>query len=177
MALGATIYKVSLTVSDLDRHFYDDFELTVARHPSETEERMMVRLIAFAFHADRQLTFTKGLCQEDEPELWRTDYDGTIRLWIDLGQPDEKRIRKACGRAEEVLIYTYVRKAAEAWWRQNGTKLSRFRNLVVRHLEVDGDAGALVKRSMALQAVLQDGELLLSDDGGQSIRVTRETWE
>jgi uncharacterized protein YaeQ len=175
MALGATIYKVTMTVSDLDRHFYDDFELTVARHPSETEERMMVRLIAFAFHADERLAFTKGLCQEDEPELWLTDFDGTIRLWIDLGQPDEKRVRKACGRAEEVLIYTYVRKAADAWWRQNGAKLSRFRNLDVRHLEVDGDATAMVKRSMALQAVIQDGELLLSDDAEHSIRVTRET--
>ncbi len=176
MALGATIYKVALSVSDLDRHFYRDFELTLARHPSETEERMMARLIAFAFHADERLAFTKGLCQEDEPELWLTEYDGSIRLWIDLGQPDEKRIRKACGRAEEVVIYTYVRKAAEAWQRQNSTKFSRFGNLEVYHLQSDGDPERLVQRSMRLQALIQEGELLLSDENDNSIRITREKW-
>jgi len=176
MALGATIYKVALSVSDLDRHFYHDFDLTVARHPSETEERMMARVIGFAFHADERLAFTKGLCQEDEPELWLKDYDGTIRLWIDLGQPDEKRVRKACGRAERVVVYTYVRKAAEAWWRQNGSKLSRFGNLEVRHLAVEGDSARMAERSMRLQALIQDGELLLSDTEENSIRVTREPW-
>jgi len=177
MALGATIYKVSLTVSDLDRNYYDDFELTVARHPSETEERMLIRLIAFALHADERLAFTKGITQEDEPDLWLTDYDGSVRLWIDLGQPDEKRIRKACGRADEVIVYTYIRNAAEAWWRQNGAKLARFGNLNTRHLLIEGDTGAVIERSMHLQAVIQDGELTLSDNKGHVLNVTEESWK
>ena len=176
MALGATIYKVSLSISDLDRHFYHDFDLTVARHPSETEERMMMRLAAFAFHADERLAFTKGIVQEDEPDLWITDYDGTIRLWIDLGQPDEKRVRKACGRAEEVIIYTYSRRAADAWWRQNSGKFSRFGNLKVIQLDAEGDAAAMAERSMQLQALIQDGELLLSDDRDRQLKITRESW-
>jgi uncharacterized protein YaeQ len=177
MALGATIYRTSLSVSDLDRHFYHDFELTVARHPSETEERMMARLIAFTFHADERLAFTKGITQEDEPDLWLREYDGAVRLWINLGQPDEKRVRKACGRAETVIIYTYVRKAAAAWWRQNGEKFSRFNNLSVQHLEIDGDAAGMAKRGMRLQALIQDGELTLTDEEERTVRVTREVWE
>ncbi|WP_345987236.1 YaeQ family protein [Sulfurimonas sp. HSL1-2] len=176
MALGATIYKVSLSISDLDRHFYHDFDMTVARHPSETEERMMMRLAAFALHADERLAFTKGIVQEDEPDLWLTDYDGTIRLWIDLGQPDEKRVRKACGRAEAVIIYTYSRRAADAWWRQNGTKLARFGNLQVIQLDTEGDAAAMAERSMQLQALIQDGELLLTDDRDRQLKITRESW-
>lgn len=176
MALGATIHKIALDVSDLDRHFYNDFELTTARHPSETEARMMVRIAAFALHADERLEFTKGLCQEDEPELWLKDYDGTIRLWIDLGQPDEKRIRKACGRADRVIIYTYTRKAAEAWWRQNGGKFARFANLEVIQLDTDSELAALAERSMRLQALIQDGQLNLSDEH-HVINVTGERWQ
>lgn len=176
MALGATIYKVSLSVSDLDRHYYGDFELTVARHPSETEERMMVRLIAFALNADERLAFTKGLCAEDEPELWLTDYDDTIRLWIELGQPDEKRIRKACGRAEKVVVYTYQPKAADAWLRQNSRKFARFGNLRAIRLSIEGDATVLVERGMRLQALIQDGELSLSDEQGHAVTVREEPW-
>lgn len=177
MALGATIYKVTLTVSDLDRHYYHDFDLTVARHPSETKMRMIVRIAAFALHASERLTFTKGLCQEDEPELWERDYGGTITQWIELGQPDEKRVRKACGRAEKVHIYTYNHKAAEAWWRQNASKFARFANLEAWHLDIDGDAATLVSRTMTLQALIQDGELTLGDVEGQSISATRIRWQ
>lgn len=177
MALGATIYKVSLNVSDLDRHYYGDFDLTVARHPSETELRMLVRIIAFAFHADERLAFTKGLCQEDEPELWLQEYDGDIRLWIDLGQPDEKRLRKACGRAEKVVVYTYVRKAADAWRRQNAAKFARFGNLEICHLEIEGDPASMLERSMRLQAVIQDGELMLGGEDGHGLKVLRERAE
>lgn len=176
MALGATIYKVTLSVSDTDRHFYHDFDLTVARHPSETEERMMVRLIAFAFHADEQLAFTKGISTEDEPDLWQVDYDGTIRLWIDLGQPDEKRVRKGSGRSEKMVIYTYNPKAAGAWWRQHRNKLSRFGNLQTFQLSVRGEPETMVERSMQLQALIQDGELLL-DDGTRHVNVNREEWQ
>lgn len=175
MALSATIYKVSLNIADMDRNYYDDFDLTIAKHPSETTLRMMVRIIAFILHADERLTFTKGLSDEDEPELWQKDFGGDIQRWIDLGQPDEKRIRKACGRAEEVMIYTYDHKAASSWWKQNEAKLRRFKNLQVIHLNIEGDLDIASQRSVQLQANMQDGELMLIDEE-RSLSVTREVW-
>ena len=173
MALGATIYKASLSIADMDRHYYNDFDLTIAKHPSETDLRMMIRVMAFVLHADEMLTFTKGLSSDDEPEIWQKNYGGDIELWIDIGQPDEKRIRKACGRSKEVVIYTYNKNAADAWWRQNESKLKRFNNLRVIHLNIEGDPEGLVERSMQLQANIQDGELMLIHDE-QSITVMRE---
>ncbi len=172
MALGATIYKTSFSIADMDHHFYSDFDFTIAQHPSESNLRMMVRLIAFALNADEALGFTKGLSSDDEPELWKKSFGGDIELWIDIGQPDEKRIRKACGRSDEVIIYTYNPKASEAWWRQNESKLRRFENLSVVALSIEGDPETLLKRSMQLQANIQDGELLLIHDE-KSITVTR----
>ena len=176
MALGATIYKASLSIADMDRHFYNDFDLTIAQHPSESDLRMMIRLIAFALHADEMLSFTKGLSSDDEPELWKKNFGGDIELWIDIGQPDEKRIRKACGRSDEVIIYTYNANAADAWWRQNEGKLRRFKNLRVIHLNMEGDPQNLMERSMQLQANIQDGELMLINDEN-SIMVTRKEME
>ncbi len=176
MAIGSTVYKASLNIADMDRHYYGEHELTVAQHPSETDLRMMVRLAAFAFNADERLEFTKGLCVEDEPELWQKSYGGDIERWIDLGQPDEKRIRKACGRAEEVIIYTYQEKSARDWWKQNESKLQRFKNLHVIHLDV-GNIETLVTRSMALQCNISDGELSLHDANDKSVTVTQERWK
>src|SRR5512137_1876634 len=103
MAQGATVYRTDLTVSDLDRGVYSQHALTLARHPSETDERMMVRLLAFALHAHEYLEFAQGMTEDDEADLWRRDLTGAIELWIDVGLPDEKLIRKACGRADEVV--------------------------------------------------------------------------
>ena len=105
MALNATIYRCRLAISDIDRGYYQTHQLTIARHPSETDERMMVRLLAFALNADEHLTFTRGLCRDDEPELWQRSLSDEILLWIELGQPDEKRIRKACAVSERVFVY------------------------------------------------------------------------
>ena len=104
MALGATIYKIELHLADNDRHYYDSHSLTIARHPSETAERMMARLIAFALHADENLTFTKGLSEADEPDLWLKDLTGSIDLWVEVGQPTDTRVLRACGRSEQVVI-------------------------------------------------------------------------
>ena len=120
----ATIFKAGLQIADLDRHYYGDHALTLARHPSETDERMMVRILAFALNADERLKFSKGLCVDDEPDLWRKDLTDDIELWIDLGQPDEKRIRKACARAERVTIYAYQPRAARIWWSQVAADLA-----------------------------------------------------
>ena len=131
MALSSTIFKANLQISDMDRHYYEEHQLTLARHPSETDERMMVRLLAFALHADEQLSFTKGLCDDEEPALWQKSLSDEIELWVDVGQPDERRIRKACSRATRVCIYLYGGRNAELWWQRNVNKLQRFENLTV----------------------------------------------
>lgn len=163
MAISATINKVSLNIANMDRHYYQSHELTVAQHPSETDFRFMVRLIAFVMNASDRLSFTKGLSTDDEPELWQKSLSDDIDLWIDLGQPDEKRIRKACGRSKRVIIYTYHERKAKAWWEQQKGRLKRFTNLEVWHITAAG-VDAMVKRSMHLQCNIQDGEIYLRDD-------------
>jgi uncharacterized protein YaeQ len=166
MALNSTIYKVELQISDMDRQYYATHALTLARHPSEPEERLMVRLLAFALHADDRLEFGKGLSDEDEPALWRKAYSGEIEQWIELGQPDESRIRKACGRAREVVVINYGGNGAGIWWHKVGSALSRHRNLTVLDLPAASVAEltALLRRGMRLQCLIQDGQVQLLDE-------------
>lgn len=165
MAPKATVIKAELQVTDMDRHYYASHNLTLAQHPSETVERLMVRLLAFALHADERLEFGRGLSDEDEPALWRRDRTGEIEQWIELGQPDESRIRKACGRAQQVVVVNYGGRAAEVWWSKNGPALIRLKNLSVIDIDADSvDAVAtLFDRGMRLTAMIQDGELQLMD--------------
>lgn len=177
MAIGSTIYRAQLSIADMDRHYYGDHEMTIARHPSETDLRMMIRIAAFALNADERLLFTKGLCVEDEPELWLKNYSGEIELWIDMGQMDEKRVRKACGRSDEVIIYTYQEGSARAWFEQNRSKFSRFKNLKIIQLDVlEGALEALTERSMKLQCNIEDGILTLHSEKGD-VTVTQRPWE
>lgn len=164
MALKATVYKVELSIADLERGYYAEHNLTIARHPSETDERMMVRLFAFALFADEALSFGKGLCVEDEPDLWQRDLTGAIERWIDVGQPDEKWIRKACGRAREVVVIPYGR-AADIWWNGLRNKVARLANLTVLNLEPEAAPAlaALTGRSMRLQCTVQDGQVWITD--------------
>lgn len=163
MAIGATINKVSLNIADMDRQYYQQHELTLAIHPSENDFRFIVRVIAFALNAHERLSFTKGLGADDEPELWLKSLSGGIELWVDFGQLDEKRIRRACGRSERVIIYTYQERKATIWWSQYRDKLARHANLKVYHLQADG-ADSLVSRNMQLQCTIDDGALYLSDE-------------
>ena len=165
MALKATVFKAEVQVSDLDRHHYQDYDLTLARHPSETDERIMLRLLAFALNADPQLSFTKGLCADDEPELWIKDLTGSIDLWIDLGQPDPKRLRRACGRARRVLLYNYGGRGAELWWQNHAEALMEMANMEVFAFSAeDGTALAnLAARKMQLQCTIQEGQIWLGD--------------
>lgn len=174
MALSATIYKAELNIADMDRHYYQTHELIIAQHPSETELRMMIRLAAFILNADEQLSFTKGLSSDNEPDVWKKSLSDEIELWIDLGQPEEKRIRKACGRSKQVIIYTYHQRSAKAWWQQQGDKLTRFKNLKVIHLEAE-NIEALVQRSMQLQCNIQDDELYMSNNEN-NIVLTQSSW-
>jgi len=165
MASKATIIKAELQVSDMDRHYYAAHNLTLAQHPSETEERLMVRLLAFALHADERLEFGRGLSDEDEPALWRRDRTGEIEQWIELGQPDESRLRKASGRARQVVVVTYGGQAADAWWNRNAPTLARLKSLTVIDIAAADVAAltALFDRGMRLTAMIQDGELQLMD--------------
>ncbi|MBI3345085.1 MAG: YaeQ family protein [Gammaproteobacteria bacterium] len=165
MALKATIFKAELQIADMDRHYYHDRALTLARHSSETDERMMVRLLAFALHAHEALAFGKGLSADDEPDLWQKDLTGNIEIWIDVGLPDEKRVRKACGRARQVFIYSYGGRSADIWWDQNGSNLERLKNLTVLNLPVAASIALakLAQRSMQLQCRIQDGQIWLAD--------------
>ncbi len=172
MALKATIFKVKLNVSDLDRHYYGEHVLTLARHPSETDERMMVRLLAFALFADERMEFGKGLSSTDEPALWIKEYSGEIRLWIEVGLPDERALRKAAGRAAEVVVLTYGGRAADLWWAKDGAAMARIANLRVLALSAEESAAlvALATRSMDLQCTIQDGQVWLTD-GAQTVAI------
>jgi uncharacterized protein YaeQ len=176
MALKATIYKADIQIADMDRNYYQDHTLTLARHPSETDERMMIRLLAFAIHASESLSFTKGLFDTDEPDLWQKDLTGAIDLWIEVGQPDEKRLMKACGRSEQVIVYSYSA-TSHIWYKQIASKLERGRNLSVVNIpsEASGQLEKLAKRNMQLQCTIQDGQIYLTD-GADTVLVERESF-
>ena len=178
MAIKATIFKADCQIIDMDRHYYQDHSLTLARHPSETDERMMLRLLAFARHASDTLAFSRGLSSSDEPDLWQKDLTGTIEYWIELGQPEEKRIRKACGRAQQVVIYCYSGNSARIWWDQTSAGLANLGNLTVLNITPEhGKALAqLAQRNMQLQATIQDGNIWITDSES-SVEVTPETWQ
>jgi uncharacterized protein YaeQ len=165
MALKATIFKAELQIANMDRNYYRDHALTIARHPSETDERMMVRLLAFALNASDVLSFGKGLSADDEPDLWQKDLTGAIELWIDVGQPDDKRLRRACGRARQVLVYSYGGQGAAIWWDQVGSKLERSRNLTVMSVPAAASQALaqLARRTMQLNCTIQDGQIWLAD--------------
>lgn len=165
MAQNATIFKAELQIADMDRHYYHDHFLTLARHPSETDERMMVRLLAFVRYADTALAFGKGLSDVEEPDLWRKDLTGAIQLWLEVGQPDVRRILKACGRAAQVVVLCYGAQSS-LWWAQVGPKLTRAKNLTVWSVPVTTTQTliGLAQRSMQLQCSIEDGVVWLRSE-------------
>ena len=167
MALKSTIFKAELHIADMDRNYYDRHALVIARHPSETDERMMVRLLAFALHADQALAFGRGLSTDDEPDLWRKDLTGAIELWIEVGRPDERRVRKACGRAARVIVYSYGGSAATLWWEQARGRLERAGNLTVFNVPLAATQALakLASRTMELHCTIHDGLVSFADDG------------
>ena len=174
MAIKSTIFKANVQVADIDHAYYADHALTLARHPSETDERMMIRLAALALNAhqlhdvcngDGTLAFGAGLSDPDEPDVWLRDFTGQTRLWIEVGQPEDKPLVKACGKADEVVLYCFSH-AAEIWWRGIENKISRPRNLSVYRIQSAASQAlqSLAQRSMQLQATVQEGALMLADD-------------
>jgi uncharacterized protein YaeQ len=165
MALKSTIFKAELSIADIDRGYYRDHALTIAQHPSETDERMMVRLLAFALHADDALEFGRGLSTEDEPDLWRRDLTGTVEQWIDVGLPDERDVRKACGRAREVHVLAYGGRAVDLWWQGARETLERQERLAVSEVPIEASRtlAQLASRSMRLQITIQEGHIFVAD--------------
>ncbi|MGH1578453.1 YaeQ family protein [Planktotalea sp.] len=177
MAQKSTIYKVELSVSDMDRHYYETHKLTIAKHPSETDERLMVRLLAYALNAHEHLEMTKGLSTDDEPDIWQKSLSGELELWIALGLPSEKIVRQSCGKSKDVIVYAYG-STAEMWWDKIKNATTRFDNLKVVNL-VESETRALADlaaRSMQMQINIQEGEVMVS--AGESIvYVNPITWK
>jgi uncharacterized protein YaeQ len=177
LALKSTIYKAHLQIADMDRQLYADHALTLALHPSETEERLLVRLLAFALlvphDTDRgELQFARGLSDTDEPDLWQHDLTGQLMQWVEVGQPDERRLAKACGRSDRVSVFTYAA-SVPVWWSGIETKLTRLNNLSVWQLPaVQSQAlAALAQRSMQWQVTVQDALIWVSD-GQRSVELS-----
>lgn len=168
MALNATIYKFEIDISDLDKNHYGHYSQTVALHPSETVERMVMRVLAYCLNVNEHLTFTKGLSTDAEPDLWQKNYSDDIEFWIELGLPDEKRIKKACNQSDQVKLYAYGGQGVETWWQGMSGQAFKFSNLSVYRFDMnDVEAfSAHVERTMALSCMIQDGQLSLSWDGG-----------
>jgi len=186
MALKATIHKAQLQIADMDRHVYGDHSLTIARHPSETDERMMVRIAALALHAhqlqdlcrgDGKLAFGAGLSDPDDPDVALTDFTGRKRLWIEVGQPDDRALAKASAQADAVVVLAF-QAAADVWWRSMANKVARLDRLQVWRLPAEAAPALseLAERSMQLQATVQDGALTLSSTQG-SVHVEPQRWQ
>lgn len=175
MAKSATIYRAELQISDLDRPYYQSHQLTIAQHPSETRQRMMMRLLAFGLNASERLEFTRGLSTDEEPDLWLKSLSGDIDLWIELGQPSLKRIKKACGQAEKVKIYTFSGRGAHIWWKQIQQDCARFKHLEVIDFPAEqiNEIEQCVSRNMSLHCTVQDS-LIWFGDGQSSFEINPE---
>ena len=176
MAIKATIYKARVQFSDLDRNVYGDHAVTIARHPSETDERLLIRLLAFALNApvgrdDAPLEFAKDMWEPDEPSLWQKDPTGRVGHWIDVGQPDEKRLLRTSTRVDRLTVYSFAARTP-IWWRELEPRLTRLRNLTVWQIpsEPSQALAALAQRTMELQITAQDGSIWV-DDGSRSVEV------
>lgn len=166
MALGATVYKATIALSDLDRNYYAEHVLTIARHPSETETRLMLRVLAFCLHAGERLEFGRGLSTEGEPALWEIDDTGTIVNWIELGTPDVRTVRKAAGKSEHVTVLAYDEARIEPWWASNAGEFGKILKLAI--IAIDNAAAealaGMCSRNMKLAVTIQDGAIWVSSD-------------
>ena len=169
MALKATIYKVDLNIANMDVHQYADFQFTMALHPSETIERLMVRVLAYARFADERLEFTKDLFETDEPALWEKDLTGQLVKWIEVGLPDEDKVKKAAARCKDVAVIAYGSAVTE--WYKRSSKLKTLKNVQVWQLseQTTADIQQLCQRTMQLQLNVMDGEWTLIGDNAQAV--------
>lgn len=175
MATKATIYKALLNIANMDTNYYNEHNLTLALDPLETELKLMAKITAFILNASEDLVLCKKISQDDEADLWEKDFDGSIKLWIDLGQPDEKRIKKACERSNKVIIYNYEKNVSESWFKQIQNNITKFKNLSIIHLNIEESIENFAKRSMVFQCNISDEELTLINDN-EDLIITHKKW-
>ncbi len=167
MALKPTIYKFNISLSDLNRDYYDTLQLTVAQHPSESHERMMARVLAFCLNAQESLIFTKGLSEPDEPDIWLHTLDDQLALWIDIGEPAVDRIKKATRIAKEVKVYSFNSKS-DVWWQQNQNKFAMLSASVIQFDSQDISALAnLVARTMTCSITVTGDSAFVATESGE----------
>ena len=173
MALKSTICKATVNLSNMDENRYGEISLTLAQHPSETDERMMVRLLAYVLNEQEGLEFGRGLSNDEEPAIWLKSYSDEILLWIDVGLPDKERVRKSSHKAKQVIIYVYGTNNATVWWEQNAKAIAKFDNVKVIQLAPEATAAmaAMLRRTMQLGCSVQDGAIMVSDDE-QTVEIT-----
>lgn len=166
MAIGASIYRANVSFSNFNTHYYEEFNLTMAKHPSENEARMMYRLLAFMYCAHEKLEFTRGLSEQDQPEIWQKDFSGDIVHWIELGQPDEKRIKQATSRSQKVSVFTYHHNKAIEWFDKIKGKVSTNSKLEIYHFNIieNGPIDKFVEKSMRLSCTIEDNHMYLGND-------------
>jgi uncharacterized protein YaeQ len=185
MAIKSVIYKVNIGIADIDHGYYADHVLTIAKHPSETDERMMIRLFAFAMQAhqldtmcngDAVIAFGPGLSDAGEPDVYIKDFTDQFQVWIEVGQPDDRAIIKACNKSEKAFVYAYQH-ASHVWFKGIETKLTRLSNLEIYYIdyELSAQLESMAKRTMQLQATIQEGQVMFSD-GDRSIDITPQKW-
>lgn len=177
MALKATIYKAQINLADMDRHVYAEPAVTIARHPSETDERMMIRVLALALGwpadtSEGTLELAKDMWEPDEPALWHKNFSDEILQWVEVGQPDDKRLMKASGRARQVRVWAF-QSSTPIWWDNLANKVSRAQNLQVWQVPTEQSQAlaTLAQRSMQLQITVQDGTAWVND-GQQTVEIT-----
>ena len=158
-ALKATIFKADISITDLDRNYFADHSLTIARHPSESDQRMMLRVLAFILNADEKLEFTKGLSEVEDPDIWLKDYSDQILLWIELGTPSEQRVKKGCNQSRQMRVYAYADNAFEEYLKKEQGKLAMKNNIDFFSFpnEVAEQLANIVERNMQIQITIQDG--------------------
>ncbi|HBV76674.1 MULTISPECIES: YaeQ family protein [Vibrio] len=167
MALKPTIYKFRIALTDMNQDYYDSLNLTIAQHPSESEDRMMARVLAFCLNAQPGLQFTKGLSSIEEPDIWLKSLDDQIQVWIEAGEPDPERIKKATRLAKQVKVYSFNTKS-DVWWKQNQTKFSQLKAEVVRFDNVGiQDFSKMIARTLDIGVMLSGNSAYISADNSQ----------
>ncbi len=164
MAIKPKVFKITLQIADIDRHYYNEHLLTIAQHSSETDERAMIRILAFALNANDTLSFAEGISDSAQADVWDRDHNEQIKLWVSVGLPEEKLIRKAVSRAEHVIVYSYGGRGADVWW--NKLKLDTYKNLkVVNFLDEDTkNLATLLVSGMKINFTIQEGEIMVANE-------------
>ncbi|MFV1983933.1 MAG: YaeQ family protein [Thiohalomonadales bacterium] len=167
MALKPTIYKLKISLSDLNRNYYDTLNLTIAQHPSETLERMMARILAFCINAQEYLVFTKGLSAVEQPDIWARTLDDQIALWIDVGEPAVDRIKKATRIASEVKVYCFNSKS-DVWWQQAQTKITKLKASVFQfQWQAIQSVASMLQRTMDFSVTITGDSAYIATESGE----------